>query len=263
MTRIYFYRYTRRIENFFVFILEVNFSSLEHFLLVSRRHLISSKILKPVIYLLRKKDFLSVVYLEDFLLIASPYDQCMENILATSELLTSLGFLINRDKSVLVPARSCRFLSFIFDTDSFSVSIPPDKRNRFLQLTLVILKKKSCKIRFLASYIDSLISVCPAVQYGILHTKILEREKFFALLRADGDFEDKMPLPLIIREDLLWWRDVFTDTSQRNVIRSGVFRLEIFTDASLTGWGLFVMEFVRMGSGRRGKNNTTSIIWKF
>ncbi|XP_011859075.1 PREDICTED: uncharacterized protein LOC105556591 [Vollenhovia emeryi] len=193
--------------------------------------------MKPVVYSLREKGFLSVVYLDDFLLIASSYNQCLENIYATTSLLTSLGFLINSSKSVLTPAKICRFLGFIFDTSSFSVSIPLDKRAKLLKSTLTILKKRSCKIRLLASYIGSLISVCPAVQYGILHTKVLEREKFLALSVADGDYEAEMTLPHAIREDLLWWREVFEDTAQRNVIRSGRFQLEIFTDASLTGWG--------------------------
>ncbi|KYN07881.1 hypothetical protein ALC62_01144, partial [Cyphomyrmex costatus] len=38
------------------------------------------------------------------------------------------------------------------------------------------------------------------------------------------------------RENLLWWRNVLTNPAQLNVIRSGHFALEIFTDASLTGW---------------------------
>ncbi|KYN27595.1 hypothetical protein ALC57_02994 [Trachymyrmex cornetzi] len=46
-----------------------------------------------------------------------------------------------------------------------------------------------------------------------------------------------MPLPTSLREDLLWWKDIFEDFSQKNNIRSGLFALEIFSDASLTGWG--------------------------
>lgn len=46
-----------------------------------------------------------------------------------------------------------------------------------------------------------------------------------------------MTLPSSIREDLLWWKNIFANTFQRNIIRSGIFSLEIFTDASPTGWG--------------------------
>nr|XP_012232431.1 PREDICTED: uncharacterized protein LOC105678035 [Linepithema humile] len=198
---------------------------------------IFTKILRPVAYFLRVKGFSSVIYLDDFLLIAPSYNQCRKNIRATRQLLLSLGFLINVRKSVFSPTRSCRFLGFLFDTTSFTVSIPPDRREKLFQRTWDILTRDSCKIRYLASFIGSLISVCPAVQYGMLHTKILERVKFLALTSAGGDFEAQMSLPSLIREDLHWWKNIFADKSQENPIRSGLFTLEIFSDASLTGWG--------------------------
>lgn len=198
---------------------------------------IFTKILKPVVSSLRVRNFFSVIYLDDFLLVAASYDQCLDNISTTMELLSSLGFLINKRKSVLIPSRACQFLGFVFDTDSFSVSIPPDRRKKLLQKTLDMLSRDSCRIRHLASYIGSLISVCPAVQYGMLHTKILEREKFLALTSAKENFEARMSLPASLTEDLVWWRAIFADESQRNFIRSGLFALEIFSDASLTGWG--------------------------
>jgi len=198
---------------------------------------IFTKILKPVLYSLREGGFFSVNYLDDFLLIAQSHEQCLNNITASVSLLSSLGFVINKRKSALRPSRSCRFLGFIFDTSYFSVSIPTDKRRKLLQMTLDMLSRKHCKIRVLASYVGSLISVCPGVQYGILHTKLLEREKFLALVAADDNFGTNMPLPYSIREDFLWWKAIFSDTSQRNKIRSGSFKLEIFTDASLSGWG--------------------------
>jgi len=71
----------------------------------------------------------------------------------------------------------------------------------------------------------------------MLHTEILEREKFLVLLATDNDFEARIPLPPSIREDLLWWKEIFENKLQCNHVRSGTFDLEIFSDASLTGWG--------------------------
>ena len=138
---------------------------------------------------------------------------------------------------MLTPTKSVKFLGFIFDTKHFAVSIPDARRDKLLQMTLSFLDIKHCKIRLFASYIGSLVSVCPAVQYGLLHTKILEREKFLNLTAAGGNFDVQMSLPFSIRKDLLWWQTVFADKLQRNYIRSGRFDLEVFTDASLTGWG--------------------------
>lgn len=54
---------------------------------------IFTKILKPVIYSLRKEGLFSVIYLDDFLLIAPTYNQCLKNISITMKLLSSLGFI--------------------------------------------------------------------------------------------------------------------------------------------------------------------------
>jgi len=171
------------------------------------------------------------------LLIAHTYKRCVENVSITSNLLQSLGFIIHKNKCEFKPSKSCRFLGFIFNTEEFAISTPPDKRKKLLQMTLGVLNRNRCKIRFLASFIGSLISVCPAVLYGLLHIKILEREKFLALTSSDNNFEAQMPLSTLLKEDFLWWKAVFSERSQRNFNRSGLFALEIFSDASLTGWG--------------------------
>lgn len=155
---------------------------------------IFTKILRPVMHFLRKKGFLSVVYLDDFLLIAKSYTECADNVSMTIRLLSALGFVVNMNKSILVPTTSCRFLGFLYDTKSFSISIPPDKRDKLGQIIITLLSKRSCKIRLFASLIGSLISVCPAVKYGILHTKLMEREKFLTLLSTDNDFECQMSI---------------------------------------------------------------------
>ncbi|XP_067205411.1 uncharacterized protein [Linepithema humile] len=198
---------------------------------------IFTRILKPVVHSFREKGLFLVIYLDDFLLMADSYEQCMRNIKMTTSLLSSLGFIINKRKSVLAPTNTCKYLGFIFDSRLCSIMIPPDRRENLLRMTLVLLKKKRCKIRLLAIYIGSLISVCPAVQYGLLHTKVLEREKFLDLTASEDNFEAQIPLPVSIREDLLWWKSIFADCSQRNFVRSGRWDLEIFSDASLTGWG--------------------------
>ncbi|KYM95814.1 hypothetical protein ALC62_13541 [Cyphomyrmex costatus] len=183
--------------------------------------------MKPVLYTLRQQGFFSVVYLVDFRFIAGTYNLCLRNIFTTLDLLSSLGFIINMRKSVLTP---------IFYIESFAIAIPPDRRETLLQMTLEILNKKQCKIRYLANYIGLLIAVCPAVQYGLLHTKLLEREKFLALLVSDNIFEAQIPLQASLREDL-WWKHIFTDSLQCNYIRSSLFAIEIYSDAFLSGWG--------------------------
>lgn len=96
-------------------------------------------------------------------------------------------------------------------------------------------KKRKCKIREFAQMVGSIVSYCPAIKYGYVHTKSLEREKFLALKRNNKNYDAVVTLSDKIKTDLLWWK--------RNIQRSYSliealkFQLEIFSDASLTGWG--------------------------
>jgi len=159
---------------------------------------------------------------------------------------------------MLIPAKICKFLGFLFDTERFAVLIPSDKKKNLLRMTKDMLARDNCQIRHFAAFIGSLISVCPAVQYGLLHTKILEKEKFLALATSGNNFDARMLLPPSCKKDLLWWEAIFSDESQCNHIRSGSFDLKIFSDASLTGWEATCKEKRTHGFSPM-TNNITSI----
>ena len=62
-----------------------------------------TKIMKPVFSYLRTIGYLSVIYLDDTLLISKSFKKCSENMKITKGLLEKLGFIINFDKSKLTP----------------------------------------------------------------------------------------------------------------------------------------------------------------
>jgi len=128
-------------------------------------------------------------------------------------------------------------LGFIFDSIQQSITIPPEKRKKLLTMMQAMAQKSQCPIREFAGMIGSLIAVCPAVQYGILYTKRFEREKFLALRTSSMDYTKQMLIPTYLKVDFHWWIRIFSNTNQCNFIHSTPFTREIFSDASLTGWG--------------------------
>lgn len=127
---------------------------------------IFTKIIRPVLARLRSEGHLSIVYLDDFLLFGQSKNECLDNLNATLSLLTSLGFLCNYSKSQFKPSQVCKFLGFQFNSIDQSISIPPKRRQALLNLITIFRKKSKCRIREFAAIIGSLISVCPAVEYG-------------------------------------------------------------------------------------------------
>ncbi|CAK1602664.1 unnamed protein product [Parnassius mnemosyne] len=195
-----------------------------------------TKLMKPIVTYLRKQGFSSVNYLDDFLCIENSFEKCEQNVKATCKLLESLGFIINYNKSKLIPEKNCKFLGFILDSENYVLGIPEVKRNDLYKKLKTFCKAKTCTIRCFASLIGSLIAVCPAIPYGMLYTKRLERLKFLALQANKGNYDSKLVLGSDIIEDFTWWENHIHIST--NPIREAKYKKEIFTDASLTGWGV-------------------------
>lgn len=68
-----------------------------------------TKLLKPVAHFLRSRGFLSVIYLDDIILMGESEKICAQNARVTCELLESLGFQLNLKKCNLKPSQHVNF----------------------------------------------------------------------------------------------------------------------------------------------------------
>lgn len=193
-----------------------------------------TKITKPIVKLLRSGGFMSTIYLDDMNLIGHSYQECVSNVSITIKLLSSLGFIINEEKSVLTPSNRCKYLGYILDSSRFDISLPDEKRKRMKEELLKFISLKTCTIRQFAQLIGLLVSACPAIEYGWLYTKGLERCKYLNLAQED-DYERLMNIPIYLQTDMLWWLDAIESSVHR--ILEDRYEVEIFSDASTTGWG--------------------------
>lgn len=129
--------------------------------------------------------------------------ECAKNVKTTRKTLETLEFVINLEKSQLNPARQCKFLGFVLDTNEFSIYLPQEKRENIRKAIHTIYDKNTTTIRSVAKTIGVL--ACSAVSYGWLYTKTLEREKFLALSTNNEDFEKDMRISSNAKRDLNWW----------------------------------------------------------
>lgn len=149
---------------------------------LSSSPVVFTKLMKPVMSILRSQGFLSIIYLDDILCLGETNQQCHDNIQATYNLLEALGFMINMKKSNLISNKKCKYLGFELDSQNMSVQLPIEKRIRLIDLIMQMENKKVCSIREFAQFIGSLISSCPDIEYSMIHSKSLERAKLKASL---------------------------------------------------------------------------------
>ncbi len=148
-----------------------------------------TKILKPVYAHLRMQGHTCMGHIDDSLLIAPTYEDCMCNINATVELFTKLGFVVHPDKSVFTPTQVIEFLGFILNSLTMLVTLSPTKAAKVHDACQGLLNSKHVTIRDVAHVIGLLVSSFPAVQYGELYYRRLEINKINALKANQGNYE--------------------------------------------------------------------------
>ena len=85
-----------------------------------------------------------------------------------------MGFIINKEKSVLIPSQKMVFWGYVIDSVALTVSLPEEKLNKLKEKTLSLWEKPRCSIRELAHVIGLIVSSFPAIKPARLYYRHLE-----------------------------------------------------------------------------------------
>lgn len=194
-----------------------------------------TKILKPIFALLRSEGHVSAYYLDDSWLMGTSYEECKLNVERTTNVLSNAGFIINNSKSVFIPSQCIQFLGFCLNSVDMTVSLPTEKRNHILSMCTKICSLQSFTIRFLSTFIGTLVASLPGVQYGELHYRFLEFNRNTELRKAKGNFDAMATLDLEARTEVSWWLANIGSVKKNIIVKPP--DITITTDASMLGWG--------------------------
>ena len=196
-----------------------------------------TKVLKPVFAYLRERGHSSVIYVDDSLLKGDSYQECLENIEMTKQLLEDLGFYVHYDKSVLTPTQKIVFLGFEIDTVNMTVSLTAEKKQKIKEYCIKLLSKSTVSIREVAKLLGNIAASFEGVEHGRLYFRNLEHDKIISLKAAKGNFEAVCQISVEGRKDIEWWRDNIIQAS-KSLYPIPEVDYTIFTDASNDGWGI-------------------------
>ena len=95
-----------------------------------------TKVLKLFVVSIRNKGIRLVINLDDRAIISSSSELSSQEAAIVVQILESLGFIINKEKSVLIPSQKIIFLGYVIDSVATTISLPDEKLNK--------LKSKHC-----------------------------------------------------------------------------------------------------------------------
>jgi hypothetical protein len=195
-----------------------------------------TKLLKPVIGALRRKGIRLVIYLDDIIFMNESREGVIADVSTAIDLLTSLGFLINWEKSVLLPSQSLEFLGLLIDSIALSLALPSDKVLSMLKMCRRSLLKGVVSLHDLSSLIGSFSWAIPTIPFAQAHYRHLQRLYIFHSKFFNYDLSRYVSLSSSARDDIRWWVENLSSSNGLCFLKKDP-DLIIYSDASLYGWG--------------------------
>ena len=200
---------------------------------------IFTKVMRVVMAFLRSRSIRIAAWIDDFLLASSSRALCQDHTFQALRTFEELGFLPNKEKSQLVPTQRICHLGLVFDSVEYSASVPSDKICGVRQKCLVALSSR-VSLRFLSSILGSIEYFRWGFPFAALHYRRLQR--FVNSCLADsGSYDTVVSVSEAARVDLSWW-SVVGDSLPFRSLAPFQASLELFSDASNSGWGCWVSD---------------------
>ncbi|XP_064476275.1 uncharacterized protein LOC135390510 [Ornithodoros turicata] len=192
-----------------------------------------TKLMKPVVAYLRAQGIRLVIYLDDILLMDQSARCLLCSVQLVLNLLRSLGFVVNQEKSHLSPTQKLRFLGFEISTAPLAVALPLEKGMAISRELNILLRP-----RISARQLAKVIGLLNATSLAVLEAPLYLRSLQFLLLQTlkRGSYESMTTLSSEARRDLSWWSKVLLTCPSRSWCEIPVVQV-IQTDSSLQGWG--------------------------
>ena len=126
--------------------------------------------------------FRVIIIIDDLILIASSYDECLQQLDVLKQTLCELGFTANVEKSQLVPVNEILYLGFMINSIAMRLQLPVVNLEKIVSACKALLAKHQPSVRYVAKVTGLLVSALPAVNYLEMHYRSLE------LYMQDSDF---------------------------------------------------------------------------
>ncbi|MCP4486855.1 MAG: hypothetical protein GY820_05980 [Gammaproteobacteria bacterium] len=151
---------------------------------LARAPRIFTKVMKPILVKMRLQGANIVAYIDDFWICHRNRDRCRElTFLLIINHLESLGFVINRENSLIDPVQKLTFLGMEICSVWMTVSLPDNKRENLLSQIQQMLKNAGASSHEIMGLIGQLEEIRPAFSLVPLYYR---RIQHWLLTRLKG-----------------------------------------------------------------------------
>ena len=146
-----------------------------------------------------------VIYIDDLLVLASSYDQCVRDAQLVVDTLVKLGFHIKVKKCVFTPSQDVFFLGYLWDTRTMVVSLPEEKLVNIKTFCATALLTDRVTVRLLQRLFGVILAARPAVAMTRARSRGIQRLILENYKGTKKSAKQLICLSNWAREDINWW----------------------------------------------------------
>ena len=194
-----------------------------------------TKMVSVVAAYLRTHNVRLAVYLDDWLIVNQSKEGLLQDREKCLNLLVSLGFIINKEKSCLDPKQKIVYLGALFLFKQKIVLPSQDRLIKLIQTTKMLMQGQRTARDFL-QWLGIVASCIDLIPNARLYMRPIQLHLLSFWKPSSQDLEKIIPITQHLIQHLQWW------LHSVNISRGRSLQLEeagvtITTDASLTGYG--------------------------
>ena len=185
-------------------------------------------------------------YLDDWLVRAHSYNECLDQTKQIVALCQELGWLVNVEKSELEPKQIFDFVGYQYDLRLGKVRPTRDRWQVLKTKVIKLLSRPHCQVRQWMSLLGLLTATEKLVHLGRLHMRPLQWH-LKNNWKTPESLEKWIPIPKPIHGHLKWWLQE-DNVLQGQALHPMDHSVQIFTDASKEGWGAHLEDHMCKGT---------------
>ena len=194
-----------------------------------------TKLLRPVVSLLRQQGVKLHVYLDDWLIRADTPEEAQLHSQTIIKVLQFLGWIINFEKSDLTPSQDFQFIGMQFNTRRFTVAPLPKMRIKVQSVLQHWMANPNITARDLHRLLGMLVFMASLVRGGRLRLRPVQWWAATAWCQRTGNWSDRIQVPQWVLSEVAWWSS--PAVLQGLPLAARETEVTLFTDASSSGWG--------------------------
>ena len=194
-----------------------------------------TKLLRPVVSLLRQQGVKLHVYLDDWLIRADTPEEAQLHSQTIIKVLQFLGWIINFEKSDLTPSQDFQFIGMQFNTRRFTVAPLPKMRIKVQSVLQHWMANPNITARDLNRLLGMLVFMASLVRRGRLRLRPVQWWAATAWCQRTVNWSDRIQVPQWVLSEVAWWSS--PAVLQGLPLAARETEVTLFTDASSSGWG--------------------------